>query len=812
MKHNYNRATLRIAAALIWSLLLTGALAQRPVALTTGGAVGNEPKEFAAYGGGLYFSAKSAADGLEVYSTDGTPAGTSLLTNINTAAGAGSDPNEFTVYHDRLFFTAATGATGRELWVTNGTAGGTMLVKDIFPGSSSSDPKQLTVSNGRLYFVAQNGPQRELWTSDGTTGGTRRLSDELGVPTGGSNPTELTASGNKLFYRIDFTNLLWITDGTAGGTRLVKGGPLNPLNPDGPRLFISLGNFIPLNETGKIIFRANSPGTEDEPWVSDGTPEGTFSLDISPGGNASFPNIISGSNTAYNGRVYFVASQAIPSSPVRTGLFATDGTVGGTQFIKNVPIANEFEVLDGKLYFFSGGGLWVTDGSEAGTLSVKVLPGSPTKLTAVGDSLYFTVSGSFDSRDLWASDGTAAGTIRLADYNLNAESILRSVNDLTGFNDKLYFTARPGLSERDLWRLDNVNLPPVAPVIPNVTGTVGVGFNQVIPSFTDPEVLPLSYTVVGLPANLSFSGGSGGIVAGVPVVAGVFPVTVSARDRSGNVTSVTYTITINPIGGGMAFALLAPTYNCASGFISFNISGSNGSPVVFNAPGIQRGSLTAFNGTVEDGLRNDPKPIVIQATQSGTTVSVTFDLPGACGGGPSPGGALTLLAPTYNCATGAITLNTSGGDGSPIVFSAPGVQRSSLTAATGTVEDGLRNDPKPILLQATQSGITVSYTFNLPAACGSARRGVGESVAELSVRVFANPSVNGIAEVEISGADGQPVQWTVSDTRGRAISDERIERAAPLEKRTIRLNAEPGLYFLRVNTTTQTKTIKILRQ
>lgn len=808
MKQVYKGGGLRIVATLIWSFVLTGTLAQTPVRLTTGGSLGSASKEFAVYGGRLYFSATSASDGFEVYSTDGTPAGTSLLTNIHPGAGVGADPKEFTVYHDRLFFSAATGASGRELWVTDGTAGGTTLVKDIFPGSSSADPQELTVSNGRLYFVAQNGPQRELWTSDGTTGGTQRLADELGVLTGGATPTELTASGNKLFYRFPFINDLWVTDGTAAGTRLVKGGLLSPLNPDGPRLFISLGNFIPLD--GKIIFRANSPGTEDEPWVSDGTPEGTFSLDVTPGGNASFPSIIAG-NPAYNGRVYFIAAQKIGTDPPQTGLFATNGTVGGTQLVKNITTASEFEVFNGELYFFSSGNLWVTDGTEAGTLLVKGLPGGPAKLTVVGDRLYFTVSGSFSDQALWASDGTTDGTIRLADYNLNAELILRSVNDLTGFNDKLFFTARPALTDRDLWRLDNINLPPVAPLIPDATGTVGVGFNQVIPSFTDPEALPLTYTVVGLPANLAFSGGAGGIVAGSPVVAGIFPVTVSAQDRSGNVTSVTYTLTVNPAGGGTTLQLLAPTYNCASGFITFNTSGGNGSPIVFNTPGIQRSSLVAINGTVEEGLRNDPKPILLQATQSGLTVTYTFDLPGACGGGPAPGGPLQLLAPSYNCATGFITLNTSGGDGSPVVFNAPGVQRVSLTAVNGTVEEGLRNDPKPILLQATQTGLTVSYTFNLPGVCGSARRGVAEPATELAIRVFANPSVNATAEVEISGAAGQPLQWTVSDARGRSISEERIERAAPFEKRTVRLNPEPGLYLLRASTPTQVKTVKILR-
>ncbi len=80
---------------------------------------------------------------------------------------------------------------------------------------------------------------------------------------------------------------------------------------------------------------------------------------------------------------------------------------------------------------------------------------------------------------------------------------------------------------------------------------------------------------------------------------------------------------------------------------------------------------------------------------------------------------LTLTAPSYNCATGAITFNTTGGDGSTITYNAPGIMRSSLTSNTGIIEQGLRNDPKPITIQATQSGQTTSYTFDLKAACST---------------------------------------------------------------------------------------------
>jgi hypothetical protein len=84
---------------------------------------------------------------------------------------------------------------------------------------------------------------------------------------------------------------------------------------------------------------------------------------------------------------------------------------------------------------------------------------------------------------------------------------------------------------------------------------------------------------------------------------------------------------------------------------------------------------------------------------------------------PSTGGSLVLTQPTYNCTTGAITFNTTGGDGTPITYSAPGISRLSLSSNTGTVEQGLRNDPKPITIIATQSGNSNQYVFDFLSYC-----------------------------------------------------------------------------------------------
>ncbi|MBC8156303.1 MAG: hypothetical protein H7Z72_25745 [Bacteroidetes bacterium] len=100
------------------------------------------------------------------------------------------------------------------------------------------------------------------------------------------------------------------------------------------------------------------------------------------------------------------------------------------------------------------------------------------------------------------------------------------------------------------------NLPPVAPVIPNQTATVGVNFFQNTPSFTDPNssVQIISVQAFNLPPGLSYSGGASGIVAGSPTTAGVYSVSLVATDNpnesitGGLSATAVYTITVNPAG------------------------------------------------------------------------------------------------------------------------------------------------------------------------------------------------------------------------------------------------------------------------
>ena len=59
------------------------------------------------------------------------------------------------VLSGKLIFRGNTPATGSEIYVTDGTAGGTTLVKDIFAGATGSAPDDFTVLNGFIYFSAR---------------------------------------------------------------------------------------------------------------------------------------------------------------------------------------------------------------------------------------------------------------------------------------------------------------------------------------------------------------------------------------------------------------------------------------------------------------------------------------------------------------------------------------------------------------------------------------------------------------------------------------------------------------------------------
>ena len=124
----------------------------------------------------------------------------------------------------------------------------------------------------------------------------------------------------------------------------------------------------------KIIFSAEDGVHGREPWLSDGTEQGTKLLvDLEQGPRGSSP-------------------------------------VGFTPFCT-------------KIVFFAGQGLWVTDGTDSGTTKLKSFDQlkvirNLNSMVNAGDYLLFEAQSGAEERGLWRTDGTLGGTRFLKDVSI----------------------------------------------------------------------------------------------------------------------------------------------------------------------------------------------------------------------------------------------------------------------------------------------------------------------------------------------------------------------------------------------------------
>src|SRR5262249_8438347 len=99
--------------------------------------------QLAELNGKLHFVADNGA---RLYATDGTAAGTAPVVS------APLRPRGLTSFDGKLYFTAI-GSAGRELWTSDGTPAGTVQVRDLRSGTAAAfeESTTFTVFNGALY-------------------------------------------------------------------------------------------------------------------------------------------------------------------------------------------------------------------------------------------------------------------------------------------------------------------------------------------------------------------------------------------------------------------------------------------------------------------------------------------------------------------------------------------------------------------------------------------------------------------------------------------------------------------------------------
>ena len=177
----------------------------------------------------LIFYANDNSVGDEVYKLDLNTLSISLVKDINPNWVSSLSFNSYaTIIGNSIVFVAYNDTYGHEIWVTDGTESGTGLVKDInsFSGSSMDIGYIYGRIGNAAIFSANNGNGLSLWRTDGTTDGTFMLKD--------LNPLITYEILSQLSYNLDSTHIIFlandyingyepfITDGTSEGTKMLS--------------------------------------------------------------------------------------------------------------------------------------------------------------------------------------------------------------------------------------------------------------------------------------------------------------------------------------------------------------------------------------------------------------------------------------------------------------------------------------------------------------------------------------------------------------------------------------------------------------
>lgn len=255
-------------------------------------AVGSFGASFA-FEGGLLFAAEGA-NGVELWRTDGTSAGTLEVADVFPGLDS-SDPEGFVRLGDRVAFVATGLGTGRELWITDGTAVGTTLLADVVPGPTGSQVEELAAWQGKLFFAATDGAGSEPWMFDPEVGVAQRLV-ELMPGGAGSEPAEFVASGAGLYFVA--------TDPLAGRhVWLTQGIPGDPVRVSGLAMSDEGAEPEGLTAAGRGVYYQGSGQLGRELYYADDLEAGLV-FDFAVGASSSLPHEL----LTVDGQLAFVAT------------------------------------------------------------------------------------------------------------------------------------------------------------------------------------------------------------------------------------------------------------------------------------------------------------------------------------------------------------------------------------------------------------------------------------------------------------------------------------------------------------------------
>ena len=419
--------------------------------------------------GKQFFSADDGVHGMEVWQTDGTAAGTKMVTNTPDD-GVRFSANRLILAGNTLFQTSRAEAfqdplpyklssinrdTGEITSLTTisvsrlGSIGSQILFPTPFEYATDVD--------GTLFFVNESRHTEEgvgyvydseLWKSDGTIEGTS-LVKKFTTPY--YPVAQLITLNNKLIFRRG--QKLWQSDGTEAGTTQINGN------------YHLDSSFLNIN--GTLFFTGDK-----ELWKFDGTTAGATQLfhNAIPeaGDNATIEQLVN-----LNNKLFFVVKDG--KSPSTHSLWSSDVNSAGNLLVtlksrnglisahpsRDASPFDKFTSVNDTLFFSGvdeehGRELWRSDGSKTGTHMLKdINPGQsgsyPHSLTSINDTLFFNADDGVHGAELWKTDGSTAGTMMVKDIH-TGDGYAEPPSHFTDVNGTLFFFAGDGTGGRGLWQ------------------------------------------------------------------------------------------------------------------------------------------------------------------------------------------------------------------------------------------------------------------------------------------------------------------------------------------------------------------------
>lgn len=434
----------------------------------------------------IIFMGKTNGSGLEPWVCQKDGSGAQMIKDIKQGTGSCmdgpfADRNDLRTLNQYALFFANDGFSGKELWKTDGTLTGTSIVKEIGVGSNGANGQFTSVTplNGHIIFYANDGSGFDLWKTDGTEAGTSKISNlKLAIapyiPYIYAENNHLVYN-NKLFLIIN--EKLYAIDGSTFSLELLEsGGSWTPAYV-----------LIPFNN--KVYFFRQMGGYASM-WETDGTLSNTrlvkdriYSAPVN--GNTLLPQSFGVASDVF----YLEMKKTTNGKTYTSELWKSDGTSAGTVFVKSFYSSlNDMMVINNKVFFTAFqdkqmNGVWVSYGTEANTslvfnfeLNTSFSAGTwwSAHFRNYRDSLLFNVT-TQTRYGVYLTDGTNAGTRRIMDFN--------GVSDVFVGNSVLYVNALadiyryPGYTSTN--HVDMMDEEISCKVYPNPTnGVLNINLNE----------------------------------------------------------------------------------------------------------------------------------------------------------------------------------------------------------------------------------------------------------------------------------------------------------------------------------------------